>query len=136
MHKSLLFAFIMILAGCTPDAQNEVPDSSRIDYLLISHAGFDSLPANNVSIQFKDNNFSGQGPVNRFFGSIQNGRIMPPIGSTMMAGPDELMQYEIRFLKALDSANVEGIGNDTLRLTKNGSPGLIFIKIDTVRNGL
>lgn len=62
------------------------------------------LPAQDAPfMEFKpDGKIAGFASVNRFFGSLSiddQGRVaIPPMGSTMMAGPEELMAREMAFL--------------------------------------
>ena len=63
-----------------------------------------------------DGKVSGFGSINRYFGSVQMGGEgnlkWSPLGSTKMAGPDELMKQEDMYLKALpltEQMSVEGI---------------------------
>ena len=119
---------MILFLGCAQNSQQEVEEIAQVEFSLISHAGFDSLPATNVTILINGQYFSGQGPINRYFGKLSDIRITPPIGSTMMAGPEHLMQYEQKFLSALDSALLAGIGTDTLRLSKAGALQMVFVK--------
>jgi heat shock protein HslJ len=52
----------------------------------------------------RDGRIHGTGSINRFFGSysaVDDQVTFGMAGSTMMAGPDELMEQEYRFLAAL-----------------------------------
>ncbi len=128
MFKIISISVMLLCIGCAQNSQQEVEKIVQVEFSLISHAGFDSLSATNVTILIKGQDFSGQGPINRYFGKLIDNRITPPIGSTMMAGPEHLMQYEYQFLAALDSALLSGIGTDTLRMSKAGVIQMVFVK--------
>ena len=130
MFKIIFLSVMILFICCAQNYQQEVEEITPVEYSLISHADFDSLPAQNVTILINGQDFSGQGPINRYFGKISDNRITPPIGSTMMAGPEHLMQYEQQFLAALDSALLAGIGTDTLRMLKSGVVQMVFVKIE------
>lgn len=75
---------------------------------------------------------AGFASVNRFFGSLSidgKGRVsVSPMGSTMMAGPEDLMAREMVFLKALQKIRrlyYEGIYLYTV--TEDSDGELIFI---------
>ena len=130
MFKIFSFSVMILCIGCAQNAEQQVSEIAAVEYQLIAHTGMDSLPDTDVTIVIKGEEFSGKGPVNRYFGKLIDNRITPPIGSTMMAGPEHLMQYEQRFLAALDSALVAGIGTDTLRLSKTGVVQMVFVKME------
>ncbi len=131
MLKITTILLLILFIGCSQDKPEETVETGPVEYQLISHAGYDTLPASNVTILITDQTFSGQGPINRYFGKITDNRILPAIGTTMMAGPDHLMKYEPQYFSALDSAMVEGIGTNTLRITRNGNEILVFEKISS-----
>ena len=122
----LLFTLIVLVAcGGKPD--QDVTEIHSASYILTGIAGLDTLPEADVTLEIRENEFSGQGPVNRYFGQIKQNRF-GPIASTMMAGPQDLMDYESRFFAALDSGLVRMSGGDTLFITKSGIKLLTFIK--------
>ncbi|MBP7370730.1 MAG: META domain-containing protein [Arenimonas sp.] len=116
MKKILALLFLLVLTAC--DGEFKMSDVVG-NWQLIS---IDSQPApkevrgnQGVTLDIQeDGKFAGQAPVNRYFGQIKvNGKIIKigPVGSTMMAGPPELMQAEQDYFKALGeqikSAKVE-----------------------------
>ena len=128
MFKFFSLSVIILFISCGQNAEQQVSEITPLEYQLFAHTGMDSLPANDVTIVLRGEEFSGKGPINRYFGKISDNRILPPIGSTMMAGPEHLMQYEHQFLATLDSALLSGIGTDTLRMSKTGVVQLVFVK--------
>jgi len=72
------------------------------------------LPASpSITLRFeKERRISGRAPVNLYFGAFhlaQDGKLnwaLPGFGSTMMAGPEDLMVLEFRYFKALASARL------------------------------
>ena len=127
MKLFLVLSLIILIFSCGDNSKQEMRKDSALEYVLIQFSSVDSLPENEVTIIVKDMAFSGQGPVNRYFGKISEGTISTPIGSTMMAGPEDQMQYETAFFAALDSASVSGIGSDTLRITSPDNIEMIFV---------
>ena len=134
-RRLLIFplSVLILLFGCSQDTQIDPVETSPINYSLFSHTGFDTIPAQNVTILIDGDKFSGQGPINRYFGSIKENQIFQPIGSTMMAGPDYLMKYEHQFFSALDSVSLQGIGTDTLTMSKAGIVQLAFVREENNR---
>ena len=121
-------SLLILLFGCGQDTQIDPAETSPMNYRLFSHTGFDTLPAQNVTILIDGDKFSGQGPINRYFGGIKINQIIQPIGSTMMAGPDYLMKYEHQYFSSLDSVTLQGIGTDTLKMSKAGIVQLMFVR--------
>jgi heat shock protein HslJ len=112
---------------CGDDAGQKTGEADALTYVLISFSEIDSIPDAKITIIIKDLAFSGEGPVNRYFGKIADGRISSPIGSTMMAGPENLMQIEQLYYAALDSAFISGVGRDSLRITSPNGAQLVFV---------
>lgn len=84
-----------------------------------------------ITITLDENKFSGRAAVNRYFGSFTtegNAIKFSPAGSTMMAGPENLMKIEQQFLQDLDRINHYQLKNGMLILS--GSDNLVwkFIK--------
>ena len=125
------YIFIILITGLLwACAQEPLPvnkPSGPFEYSLLSLIDMDSLPSENVTITFADTSFSGQGPINRYFGQIADNRI-GPVASTMMAGSDVLMEFEQKYFSALDAGIIEGLGDDTLFVRKEKQTKIIFIK--------
>lgn len=79
------------------------------------------------TIQFSEGRVSGQAGMNRFTGSysIEDGRVViSPMASTMMAGPDHLMELERKFFEAVEGAHsiqVAALRLGTVELVRDGS---------------
>lgn len=125
----LLIASVLgiFFLACSGDPDQKSEEAKSLEYQLISFSEIDTLPEAHVTFLITDLAFSGQGPVNRYFGKIKDNRIVPPIGSTMMAGSEDLMIYEQKYFSALDSALVAGGGSDTLRLISPGNVEMVFV---------
>jgi len=77
---------------------------------VLTHLGWDEpAPVEpEVTLVFEDGRISGSGGCNRYFTAVEAGETpgdltLGPIGSTMMACPDEIMALERRYLKAVES---------------------------------
>jgi heat shock protein HslJ len=107
---------------------------------LLTFASASSIPTgtwilNNttgVTLSFlADGTMNGRAPVNSYFGnytiSVANGLVFTQIGSTLMAGDEQLMQEESSFFAALHNVSGYKIVNKTLVLSdKSGNTLLTF----------
>jgi heat shock protein HslJ len=84
----------------------------------------------NITLEIQaDGKFAGQAPVNRYFGQIKHADKTlgtGPVGSTMMAGPPELMQAEAAFFKVLNDVQTVNIENAQLHVTGTNGKVLVF----------
>ena len=86
-----------------------------------------------ITISFAENKVNGNSGVNNYFGSfeIKNNSIkIGPVGSTRMAGPENLMKIEFEYLKLLQDSKTIEFNNNLLILTTNDGKVLKFEKID------
>ena len=86
-----------------------------------------------ITISFDENKVNGNSGVNNYFGSfeIKNNSIkIGPVGSTRMAGPENLMKIEFEYLKLLQDSKTIEFNNNLLILTTNDGKVLKFEKID------
>ena len=86
-----------------------------------------------ITISFNENKVNGNSGVNNYFGSfeIKNNSIkIGPVGSTRMAGPENLMKIEFEYLKLLQDSKTIEFNNNLLILTTNDGKVLKFEKID------
>lgn len=86
----------------------------------------------NISFDNKEKRFYGNSGVNRYFGTYEqegNKLTFSPIGSTMMAGPLEVMKEEREYLNKLN--NVEGfqVEGEELILETGNEEKLIFRRV-------
>ena len=86
-----------------------------------------------IKISFAENKISGNSGINNYFGNceIKNDSIkIGPVGSTKIAGPENLMKIEREFLKLLENSKKIKLSNQkTLVLTTDKGKTLIFEKI-------
>ena len=82
-----------------------------------------SIPkGTNITINFSKDRINGYSAVNVYFGNykIQNNiLILPNVGSTEMAGPQELMDIERKFFDILQSSPKISYDKETLTLSNN-----------------
>ncbi|MBB1535649.1 META domain-containing protein [Leptotrichia sp.] len=99
----------------------------------LSEMGQTKLPEKEITISFDKNKVNGNSGVNNYFGSyeIKNNSIkIGPVGSTRMAGPENLMKIEFEYLKLLQDSKTIEFNNKLLILTTNDGKVLKFEKID------
>ena len=99
----------------------------------LSEMGQTKLPEKEITISFDKNKVNGNSGVNNYFGSyeIKNNSIkIGPVGSTRMAGPENLMKIEFEYLKLLQDSKTIKLNNNLLILTTNDGKVLKFEKID------
>ena len=86
-----------------------------------------------ITISFDENKVNGNSGLNNYLGSfeIKNNSIkIGPVGSTRMAGPENLMKIEFEYLKLLQDSKTIEFNNNLLILTTNDGKVLKFEKID------
>ncbi|MBQ9731747.1 MAG: META domain-containing protein [Alphaproteobacteria bacterium] len=87
-----------------------------------------------VSLGFggQENRFFGQAPVNRYFGfyDVTNNKLtLTDMGTTMMMGPENLMELEQQYLKDLASVKRYEFKDKQLYLLSDDGKKLIFNEI-------
>ncbi len=130
MNKLLAVAFtLMLVAACS----KEPASINGKEYKLVN------TPDNAVvTIAFEEtgDKFSGQAPVNRYFGSyVIEGEAFTfgPAGSTMMAGPENLMKAEYEYLQFLPTVKTYKVDGKKLTLSNEAQEELIFEEIEPVK---
>lgn len=134
------------LSGCQaagPQSQQQQPPVQMIgsNWKLVSLGG--DLPVENSEITLAfgaDGQASGAAGVNRYFGPYQlrspdrpDGALaFGEFGTTRIAGPDELMTQEQRYLGALRAVTGYRAGGALLELDADGRPLLRFRQIAPV----
>ena len=99
----------------------------------LSEMGQTKLPEKEITISFDKNKVNGNSGVNNYFGSyeIKNNSIkIGPVGSTRMAGPENLMKIESEYLKLLQNSKTIKLVKNILTLTTSDGKVLKFEKID------
>ena len=89
---------------------------------------------NNITLSFNENGINGNSGINNYFGDyeiVNNNIKIGPLGSTRMAGPENLMKVEREFLELLgNSKKVKLSDQKTLILTTDKGKTLIFEKVN------
>ncbi len=86
-----------------------------------------------ITIEFKseEGKFAGSGGCNSYFGGYElkgSKLTLPgPIGSTMMACPEPIMDQEQEYFKLLETTETFQIQNDKLTISCSGDKMLVFI---------
>lgn len=81
------------------------------------------LADSQITAQFQEGQIAGSAGVNNYFAGYEmagDTLSIGPAGSTMMMGPEELMDQEMAFLSALQSVKSFGVDGDTLTLVTEG----------------
>jgi heat shock protein HslJ len=91
-------------------------DLEKVEWRLLDFA------ADNVTLLFSADKVSGQGPCNRYFGTVTAGEgvgelTIGPLASTQMMCPGEAMQQEKTYLDALSSVVRFSFNTGRLTLT-------------------
>ena len=89
---------------------------------------------NNITLSFNENGINGNSGINNYFGDyeiVNNNIKIGPLGSTRMAGPENLMKVEREFLELLgNSKKVKLSDQKTLVLTTDKGKTLTFEKVN------
>ena len=89
---------------------------------------------NNITLSFNENGINGNSGINNYFGDyeiVNNNIKVGPLGSTRMAGPENLMKVEREFLELLgNSKKVKLSDQKTLILTTDKGKTLTFEKVN------
>ena len=122
MKNILCFLVSMFLFACSADANRlegkefvweDAPNGVEVTI------GFDK----------KENAFYGKATVNRYFGTYKlDGQniSLDLAGSTMMMGPQDLMDVEMRYLQVLPNVKTFKLENDVLELYVSEQDKLVF----------
>lgn len=86
-----------------------------------------------ITIEFKsaEEQIAGSGECNSYFGSYEINKnkltIIPPIGSTMMACPEPIMDQEQEYFELLEITETFQIQNGKLNIFCSGNKMLVFV---------
>ena len=86
-----------------------------------------------ITIEFKsaESKVAGSGGCNSYFGGYEINKkeltIIPPIGSTMMACPEPIMDQEQEYFKLLETTETYQIEKDKLAISCSGNKMLVFV---------
>ena len=120
MRQIFMLVFAFVLGGC-----NSVNDIGGM-YHLIS----DDPALQRVTLEIEDTRISGQGPCNRYFGSVVQSDIgsnsiqVGPIASTKMACPH--LSAEHRYFQDLQRVSMVTVVPDGLVLMTSDQTTLVF----------
>lgn len=128
--KKLILAFSLIIfaVACNRASDVVLPEG---EYKYIS--GVDKSAEITIAFDTKEKRFYGTSGVNRYFGSYeQDGSNISfsPVGTTMMAGPENLMKAEREYLGDLAKVNAFKIEDKDLILKTPNDGSLIFHKVE------
>jgi heat shock protein HslJ len=116
---------VVALAACSPtggSASLEGTLWALESYQSRDGETVDAVPNSGARAEFDNGEVSGTSGCNRFFGPYEvdgNSISIGPLGSTLMACPEPLMEQEFGFMTALQSAATYGITGDTLELSNS-----------------
>jgi heat shock protein HslJ len=126
---------LIILAACGQQPSISIED---ITWKLESYGGKENLKTlvedTEITLEFKsaEGKFNGSGGCNNYFGGYEINKnvltIKPPIGSTMMACPEPIMDQEQEYLKSLETVKNFNIKNGKLIISYSGNEVFVFVK--------
>lgn len=142
MKKSLIILTLAgaLLGGCTAlektsetaEKVNIVTQTAQTMLNINSISGVEyTLENSDITITFDNTKIYGFSGVNRYFGAVKvqgNNITIENVASTMMAGPQNKMEEESNYLKALSEMTSMTIGDKTITLTGNGKTLKFFTK--------
>lgn len=125
MKKPILLAMAMMLFAC--NSSQELP-ADRL--YKLNNAKNDA----EITISFnpQDGRVAGKAAVNRYFGTYKtdgNKITLGPVGSTMMMGPQPLMEAEQDYLQTLPKVTSFAVEGDSLTLTASDGRKLVFTQV-------
>ena len=120
MRQFFILVFAFVLGGC-----NSVKDIGGTYHLISDNPSFQR-----VTLEIDGTRVSGQGPCNRYFGSILQSDIgsssilVGPLASTKMACPH--LSAEQRYFQELQRASMVEVVPNRLILTTSDETKLVF----------
>lgn len=130
MKKFLAVAFtFMLVVACSKESTT----INGKEYKLVN------APDNAiVTIAFDEteDKFSGQAPINRYFGSYTvegENFTFGTAGSTMMAGPQDLMKAEYEYLQFLPTVKTYKLDGKKLIMSNDVQEELIFEEVEPTK---
>jgi heat shock protein HslJ len=132
MKKFMLLFFMLCLAACDGDFKiSDVAGKWQLSAMNGQPAPA-TMREGGITLEIKeDGKFSGQAPVNRYFGqvNVQDKSFKTgPVGSTMMAGPAELMDAERDFFAVINDVRSVDVKDVQLILTGPDGKQLLFVR--------
>jgi len=130
---TLLFTSVIGLVACGSEASIE-----DITWKLESYGEKGNLQTviqdTETTIEFRsaEGKIAGSGGCNSYFGGYEINKneltIIPPIGSTMMACPEPIMEQEQEYFKLLETTETFKSDDGKLTITCSGNKLLVFTK--------
>jgi heat shock protein HslJ len=133
---ALIFTSVIGLVACRSEASIE-DTTWRLE--LYGEKGNLKAPLveeTEITIEFKsaESKFGGSGGCNNYFGSYEITKneltIKPPIGSTMMACPESIMNQEQEYFQLLETTETFKVDDNKLTITCSGNKELVFVKFN------
>ncbi|MBE6444812.1 MAG: META domain-containing protein [Alphaproteobacteria bacterium] len=128
MKNILCFFTFLFLFACSADA-------NRLDGKEFVWADAPNGAEITIGFERGENGFYGKAAVNRYFGTykIEGSNIFfEVIGSTMMMGPQELMDAEMKYLQSLSNVKAFKFSNNVLELYMNEQEKMVFELIENM----
>ncbi len=122
--------FLLVMVGCTKVGVSKTEMLSGKQYTLTQEA-----KNYQITLNFAEDNVFGFAGVNHYFGKYQiegNKIIIGEVGSTKMAGPEDVMKIEDEFLTKLGRVSTYEVIEKGLILTTSKGEKLEFSLIKTL----
>jgi heat shock protein HslJ len=126
-------AGLLTLAACSSTPRTDDPPSGLVggEWRLVTMQGNPVADDAGVTLLFGDDQqISGRGFVNQYFGSYTRGEgsaiSIGTMGMSMMAGPEPIMDNETAYLALLSQINRYEVSDESLVLKRDGEPLLGF----------
>ena len=137
---TIMILFVVFISSCVsgPDKNAAVSFTdtrwilTEVDGSPVPVVGNDLMREPFVLFQTEDMRFSGCGGVNNLMGAFQlnEGKLsLSGVARTMMAGPG--LDFEDKFVRALNAINTYTVTGDGLVLSKDGASPLLHFKAVT-----
>lgn len=121
MKKIFALCSVLLLMACA-----EKSNSLNGEYKMLN-----APEGAEITLGFDDTRFFGKAAINNYFGSFEkdgNHIKLSPAGSTMMAGPENLMKVEYQYLQNLEKVDAYTLDGSKLTLTGADNLKMVFEK--------
>ena len=128
MRKIFLLMSLTFIMGCTALVEKQINIAEEINGKTYILQGI--IEDSEINIRFSDDRLNGDAGVNFYFSSYELAgnkiSVGEAIGTTMMAGPENLMEQERDYLKKLSQAVKLELNGERLTLSTAAGSVLIF----------
>ncbi|WP_309400350.1 META domain-containing protein [Cerasicoccus maritimus] len=100
---TLTFGLVAFFSGCA--SSKSMPTENDQTYSLTSIDG-EAPTVEAVTLELKNKEIHGNGPINRWQASVEFGKVGPMI-VTRRGGPAHIMQFESRFISQMEGSVME-----------------------------